>query len=665
MNYNDNILTAIDTLIDGRLKELKMDTTIVAIISNIISDYGKQYEIIYEGQKFTVYSLTEKYKIGDSVYIKVPQSDFSNRLYIEGLTQEELGLEKISQQIIPIGAAYQINFQEDNNLSFMADELALSEGYVLLSMKIKNTGNLSQNQDTGIILKRSDKNNAKEIIFNTLDFEGNYFKMKDFYSRQTKVVKIPYDLVDDQLLFSLQKFSCEINNTRVLGESLLDIKEIMIQPIKIVDFQTMEFYSYIYKNGDDLKLKIYKRGIDITNACGITWYYKEQAADKTWTVFSKETGVTLTPTQEYYSIKAEGKYDENVLEAFWGNYSYTLEDNARCFLYNDENKISKDFLKTEYILGCNYDKRNEMIKWIYTDDQSSQNIVSDSLFTPAAEKSMLKELWSDNDGKLHYKIKENFNRNAHYNLLEAMVLDKEGKELRSELFEIYFVKNGDQGTIENSEYNIIFRPCDKDGNLIYEFSTEQEERYRVLLFKEGKLIPNFSKEAEYFFEKNCFGYQEDDYEDIFEDIGKILENDEIFIYEITKKNLDSIDEAEEAIKVNFIHFSFNILNSSKKTIRYTLIRNKQFYSYPQYILYSNNEKNIDYITNMGYTLPDTEINPFQDSYLASEFKCNFWNNDYNYPYLQFRNIFAINALSSSVLINGMTLEEYVLSLVQK
>ena len=85
-SVNENIAKAMDVLISKRLGSLAMDQTIIAEITEVVNSAKGHYKIRYQNVIVDVYSEnTDKiYKNGDTVYVKVPNSDFSSKKIIEG-----------------------------------------------------------------------------------------------------------------------------------------------------------------------------------------------------------------------------------------------------------------------------------------------------------------------------------------------------------------------------------------------------------------------------------------------------------------------------------------------------------------------------------------------------------------------------------------------------
>ena len=89
--YNNNIAQAIDILLNKRLSELHYDQTIIAEICEIVDEEAGKYKIQYESVILNAESTdpSKRYKLNRSVYVKVPKSDFSQKLLIESAVDSE------------------------------------------------------------------------------------------------------------------------------------------------------------------------------------------------------------------------------------------------------------------------------------------------------------------------------------------------------------------------------------------------------------------------------------------------------------------------------------------------------------------------------------------------------------------------------------------------
>lgn len=101
MAFNtEEILKAIQIISQSEINGLKLDKTITAQISSIVNLETGEYKVEYEGNTFSAFSAiaTTTYEVGNSVYVKIPQNDMSNRKVIEGLASGEKTITDIVEQ---------------------------------------------------------------------------------------------------------------------------------------------------------------------------------------------------------------------------------------------------------------------------------------------------------------------------------------------------------------------------------------------------------------------------------------------------------------------------------------------------------------------------------------------------------------------------------------
>lgn len=81
---SENLLTAIDILIQERLKDLPFDKTIVGTIVDTNIEQG-YCNVLYQGLIFPAYSdrITDL-NANDTVYVLIPQNDVANKRFIIG-----------------------------------------------------------------------------------------------------------------------------------------------------------------------------------------------------------------------------------------------------------------------------------------------------------------------------------------------------------------------------------------------------------------------------------------------------------------------------------------------------------------------------------------------------------------------------------------------------
>ena len=82
----NNILSAVDILLDKKLAEAKFDRTITGTIDSCEDEEIGKYKVAYQNAIITAYSSSPSvtYSIGDQVYISIPENDFTKDKIILG-----------------------------------------------------------------------------------------------------------------------------------------------------------------------------------------------------------------------------------------------------------------------------------------------------------------------------------------------------------------------------------------------------------------------------------------------------------------------------------------------------------------------------------------------------------------------------------------------------
>lgn len=82
MNYNEILCQAVDNIVTNRLKDISFDKTIVCDIIDDKDSANGRYVVTDGSIKFDAYSELTKYRNGTSVYVTIPQGDYSNKKLI-------------------------------------------------------------------------------------------------------------------------------------------------------------------------------------------------------------------------------------------------------------------------------------------------------------------------------------------------------------------------------------------------------------------------------------------------------------------------------------------------------------------------------------------------------------------------------------------------------
>lgn len=88
---SESVLQAVDILVNDAVSKLEYDKTIKAEIYSIANLDSGEYKVRYAGNIFSAYAsdLESKYKVGDIVYVMVPEGDFSGRKIIHSTVKSQ------------------------------------------------------------------------------------------------------------------------------------------------------------------------------------------------------------------------------------------------------------------------------------------------------------------------------------------------------------------------------------------------------------------------------------------------------------------------------------------------------------------------------------------------------------------------------------------------
>lgn len=102
-NIQESILKAMDTLVTNRIDKIQADQTVVATIISCTNALTREYKVSYNGGFLYAYATEDtSYTQNASVYVLVPQGDFTQKKTILGKTQ---------------------NLEDDQNISFVSSAI--------------------------------------------------------------------------------------------------------------------------------------------------------------------------------------------------------------------------------------------------------------------------------------------------------------------------------------------------------------------------------------------------------------------------------------------------------------------------------------------------------------------------------------------------------------
>lgn len=97
---SDSILEAMQIMVDAGIEKLRFDKTIQATIESIENVDTGEYKVKYQDAIFLAYAndITKAFKVGDLVFVTVPESDFSNKKLIQSkVTQNSLSYNEMTE----------------------------------------------------------------------------------------------------------------------------------------------------------------------------------------------------------------------------------------------------------------------------------------------------------------------------------------------------------------------------------------------------------------------------------------------------------------------------------------------------------------------------------------------------------------------------------------
>ena len=140
-NFSENIITAIDTIVQSSIKNLKLDRTIQATIVSIIDAFQGIYKVKFQEGEKQAYAIdcSVFYKEGDQVLVKIPENDYSNKFLIEGLSEITTKLNNFIEKNIPFGRLIKYKIFDNTEFKIPLDFLQISQGRAefFIDFKIK------------------------------------------------------------------------------------------------------------------------------------------------------------------------------------------------------------------------------------------------------------------------------------------------------------------------------------------------------------------------------------------------------------------------------------------------------------------------------------------------------------------------------------------------
>lgn len=251
-NYSDKLLDSMEITIQSALNKLNYDITVQAIIEQIVNlDIG-EYKVKYNGNIFSAFAndLSYTYDIGDNIYLKIPEGNFSNKKFIENKVNNKSLSENdytaLENSISPVGPTWDTFYNYNMNAVGVIAGAPIgdsdSEEYIFQWDKDKNSHDpFLQYSNNYELIRISAEFKTNLYNYHT---KGNYGIELTFYTKNNEDVSYrleisafngnPYELN----VFSKQEVIVEAQKNYLIG----------LKSIKLFE-EDFEYDRYI-RNGE-------------------------------------------------------------------------------------------------------------------------------------------------------------------------------------------------------------------------------------------------------------------------------------------------------------------------------------------------------------------------------------------------------------------------------
>ena len=428
-NFENQMLDAIDILINQRTSNLQFDKTIRAKISQISSLSIGEYKVSYQNSLFYAYSLDlqEIYRINDEVYVQIHSGDFRKNPTILGrvskLGEKYVNTLQIEDRFIDIGTNILSNGKQIGFISYFPTSQSvqlLSGGDITIdslgldlykqeAIYLKIGGNFR----TNLALEQQSGGGNYGIIVECQYYNSGLYKSHseqddDFIngSKEDKYIYIPYVLDVNNMLGQPYRYYTGSHQTAIFSVPGKDLKAIKAITLFCKDFPVQKVIQQVYKQGDELYIDNSKA--TIVNKDKLTlyrdqndtyWHYNEDAnsllkavdiwiKDLEFTFVEALTeedlqGATLkiiTPYGAYFKqagdqrlLQAEVKYDGKRLD--------TTKTKIQFYWFIKDNSVSNGSQKYSQYAGSGWRCLNE-----------TRVVDGQMVFAPDSYKKIIKQI---------------------------------------------------------------------------------------------------------------------------------------------------------------------------------------------------------------------------------------------------------------------------------
>lgn len=261
------ILKGIDTIVEQRISELNYDITVEAVINGLVDLDKGEYKVKYNGNIFSAFSsdLNYTYKIGDNVYLKIPEGDFTKKKIIEDKVSSkslsEVDITELENSLSPVGPTLDKFFGYDYQKEYGIVAGEHSSATIYSSNAVNNAGFLQYaNHYEYIRIKAKFK-----ALLNDLHTKGNYGLEIEFFTKG-ELVNGQYPTVVYRLDFSSFNGNPYLFNTYSEQFVVIKTQKNFLLGIKSIKLFEEEFeydkyiengdYVYIYRYGQEHEIKL-------------------------------------------------------------------------------------------------------------------------------------------------------------------------------------------------------------------------------------------------------------------------------------------------------------------------------------------------------------------------------------------------------------------------
>lgn len=362
-NISEQLLQAIDILTDEKVSKLQYDKTIQATIYRIENVDEGEYKVRYNGNIFSAYSsdLSKTYKVDDSVYVTVPEGNFSNRKLITALassqslnSNQQSALQNSIFEVSPelsdlyggiydtsaaIGVVASLSVPElmSQEFIYQGPDTFNSNDYHGLFQQYANKYDhirISAKFQTQFHTLMSKGNYGLEVVFYTKDdgeviynldlnsFNGDPYRFS-VYSLQSVVIEVQKNYLMGlksirlfQTDFSPDHFviNGEVTDNENLTVPNIFVKDVSIKYVEVKDLSDSTYYLQIttpqgiaFSNNIsslDLKGRLIYQGKDIMNnkSCTCQWFVRDLSVMIGEDNYSKDAGPGWWPIGSDFNV---------------------------------------------------------------------------------------------------------------------------------------------------------------------------------------------------------------------------------------------------------------------------------------------------------------------------------------------------------------------------